>query len=540
MSDLILYRQPTARCEDSDEGFGFQDQANGSVACAQKPNDVTTGAFEEFVPLTTGNHWLEADFGTVTDGVPQSLNDYSDSCDCNGDPGAPAIPRTTVWGSTGTSRLWVPATPRCSRCGTGSPPGTGSRAISATGGNSLIGTAGSALSATVASVSDPNSSDTPSNLAATINWGDGGSSAGTITGANGSFTVAGTHTYASGGSYPVTVTISRAGSSAVATDTAVITSAPTAGAAGAATVGITGAGFSGAVNPGGLPTTATFQYGLDPKYTGGGPVVYTQSTPSQAVGSDFTSHPVSAPVTGLVPNALYHVRLAATNSAGTTFGPDATFTTKATAPPSKPTLGQTFNVAPVSGVILVKINGQFVPLTQLRQIPQNVVIDALHGTLQVTTAAPGGSGGAHDAAAKGKQHKGKKVKTQTGRFGGAVFKLKQAHNGLATLTLVEGAVKGGPSFAKCKAKAKAGDVTATAAASKTLQLMHASAKGKFSTKGKYAAATVRGTKWTIADRCDGTLTHDVTDSVAVTDFVRHKTVVLHAGQSYLAKATKRK
>ena len=45
-----------------------------------------------------------------------------------------------------------------------------------------------------------------------------------------------------------------------------------------------------------------------------------------------------------------------------------------------------------------------------------------------------------------------------------------------------------------------------------------------------------GTKWTIADRCDGTLVHDITDSVAVTDFVHHKTIALHAGQSYLAKA----
>jgi hypothetical protein len=32
------------------------------------------------------------------------------------------------------------------------------------------------------------------------------------------------------------------------------------------------------------------------------------------------------------------------------------------------------------------------------------------------------------------------------------------------------------------------------------------------------------------------LTHDITDSVSVTDFVRHKTIVLHGGQSYLAKA----
>ena len=71
---------------------------------------------------------------------------------------------------------------------------------------------------------------------------------------------------------------------------------------------------------------------------------------------------------------------------------------------------------------------------------------------------------------------------------------------------------------------------------KVLQLLHASAKGKFKTSGRYAAATVRGTKWTIADRCDGTLTRDITDSVAVTDLVRHKTFILHAGQSYLAKS----
>ena len=75
---------------------------------------------------------------------------------------------------------------------------------------------------------------------------------------------------------------------------------------------------------------------------------------------------------------------------------------------------------------------------------------------------------------------------------------------------------------------------ATAASSKTLQLLHASAHGKFRTKGKYSAATVLGTIWTVADRCDGTLTHDVTDSVVVNDFVHHKTIVLHAGQSYLA------
>jgi hypothetical protein len=319
-----------------------------------------------------------------------------------------------------------------------------------------------------------------------------------------------------------------------------ITSTPTSGATGLGTVGISAAGFTGSVVPGGLPTTVSFQYGLDPKYTGGGPVVYTNSTAPQPVGSDFASHPVSAAVSGLVPNAVYHVRLVATNSAGTTFGPDVTFTTQPAPPPKQPpALGQTFNIAPVSGVVLVKINGVFVPLTQLRQITPNIEINALHGTLTLITAV-GGPSAAHDAAAKGKKHK-TKVRTQTGTFGGAIFKLNQAKGGpskgLVTLTLVENAFKGAPSYATCT-KRKAGDASAAALSSKTLQLLHASAKGKFTTKGKYGAATVRGTKWTTADRCDGTLIHDVTDSVAVTDFVRHKTIILHAGQRYLAKPKK--
>src|SRR6185312_13811361 len=178
-----------------------------------------------------------------------------------------------------------------------------------------------------------------------------------------------------------------------------------------------------------------------------------------------------------------------------------------------------------------------IPLTELRQIPKNTLIDALGGTLKLTTAVPGGAGGAHDAAAKRK--KPKKAKTQSGTFGGAIFKISQARNGLATLSLVEGAIPGGPSFGTCKAH-RAGVPTATAATTKTLQLLHASAKGKFSTRGRYSAATVRGTKWTVADRCDGTLTHDITHSVAVTDFVRHKTIVLHAGQSYLASSHRKR
>jgi hypothetical protein len=291
------------------------------------------------------------------------------------------------------------------------------------------------------------------------------------------------------------------------------------------TVTATSAAFTGIVNPNGAATTAQFQFNLDPKY--GKLASIIRSTATQNVGGDFADHVVSATVTGLAPNAVYHVRLVAKNKNGQTVGADVTFKTKSAAAPGPPTLGRTFNISPVSGVVLVKLHGFFQPITQLRQFPKNTLFDALGGTLRLTTATGGHP--AADAAAKGKK-KGK-GKTQTGTFGGAVFKITQAHNGLATLTLVENAFKGGPSFKKCGGKAS----DASAASSKTLQLLKSSAKGKFATKGKYAAATVRGTKWTTADRCNGTQVHVNSGSVAVTDFVRHKTVVLHGGQSYLAK-----
>ena len=299
-------------------------------------------------------------------------------------------------------------------------------------------------------------------------------------------------------------------------------SPPTVGAATAPTVSVTSAGFSGSVNPNGLPTQAYFEYGLDPKYSGGGPIVYSQSTPPQSVGSDFASHSVGpVAVSGLLPNALYHVRLVAANSDGTTFGPDVTFTTEAAPAPGAPALGKTVNVTPVSGFVLIKINGRFVPLTGLDQIPSGSQVDARHGSLELITST------------------GAKGKTQHGTFGGAIFRLTQEGSGpskgLVTLTLLEGAFKGAPSYATCK-KHKAGDASVAAVSSKVLQLLHASAHGKFRTSGRYSAATVRGTIWTVADRCDGTLTHDVTDSVVVKDFVHHKTIILHAGQSYLARS----
>jgi DNA-binding beta-propeller fold protein YncE len=307
------------------------------------------------------------------------------------------------------------------------------------------------------------------------------------------------------------------------------TNAPAIASTASAASSSTTARFSGAVNPEGSATTAHFEYGLDPRYTGSSKIVYDQSTADEAVGADFTSHDISASQSGLVPNALYHVRLVATNSFGTTVGPDVTFKTKQDPAPNAPSLGKSFNVS-ATGLVLVKLHGKFVPLTELRQIPAGTVVNALRGTLKLTTTAP-------EPAKKSKTKK-RRVKTQTATFGGAVFKVTQdrsgASKGIATVSLLEGAFKGAPSFASCKARQ--GKASAAAVSKKVLQLLHASGHGKFRTKGRYAAATVRGTIWTTADRCDGTLVHSIRDSVTVNDLVRHKTVIVRAGHSYLALA----
>lgn len=300
------------------------------------------------------------------------------------------------------------------------------------------------------------------------------------------------------------------------------------GLSAAPTVTATSASFVAIVNPNGSATTGQFVVSLDPRY--GSLVDAPQSTPAQSIGGDFANHVVTATVTGLVPNALYHVHFVASNHNGQTVGPDVTFSTSRGPTPGSPVLGRSVNISLVRGLVLVRINGALVPLTEPTQIRTGTLIDAVDGTIELISAVPAHPAG--DLASAAKKHKGKTT-TQSGTFNGGIFKVTQAHSGLTTLTLVEGAFTGAPTYASCGKKAA--DASAAALSSKTLQLLHASAKGKFSTRGKFAAATVRGTKWGISDRCDGTLVRDRTDSVVVTDFVHHKTIILHAGQTYLAK-----
>jgi hypothetical protein len=76
---------------------------------------------------------------------------------------------------------------------------------------------------------------------------------------------------------------------------------------------------------------------------------------------------------------------------------------------------------------------------------------------------------------------------------------------------------------------------ARAAIFNVLQSRRPRARCRFRTRGRHSAATVRGTVWLTANRCDRTLTHVPRRRVAVRDFRRRRTILLRAGKNYLAR-----
>ena len=100
------------------------------------------------------------------------------------------------------------------------------------------------------------------------------------------------------------------------------TSSLPAAVTGAATaVTTTSATLNGTVDPSGRPTTWYFEYGTGTNYG--------TKTPVKDGGSGTGATAVSAAVTGLTVGRTYHVRLVATNDAGTSRGSDQTFLTAA-------------------------------------------------------------------------------------------------------------------------------------------------------------------------------------------------------------------
>jgi hypothetical protein len=194
-----------------------------------------------------------------------------------------------------------------------------------------------------------------------------------------------------------------------------------------------------------------------------------------------------------------------------------------TAPPE---LGVNVGAAVVRGTVLVGVPARrgsarasqkgvnFVPLTASRRIPVGSFLDTRRGTVRLLSAR--NSAGT----------------TQSGTFSSGLFQVLQSRRrsarGLTDLVLK------GSSFRRCRRAGRSR--RAGAAQSRLVRRLRANARGRFRTRGRHSAATVRGTVWDVQDRCNGTLTRVRRGRVAVRDFRRRRTIVLRAGKSYLARA----
>lgn len=140
-------------------------------------------------------------------------------------------------------------------------------------GAAVTGTEGAPFNGTVATFTDPDASSTASEYSATISWGDGSSSAGTVSGPNGGqFTVTGSHTYAEEGTDSTSVLIQdvdNATNSATASGSATVGDAALTAGPPAVITGTEGSTASGTVgsfsdaNPGATVAdfTATIHWG---------------------------------------------------------------------------------------------------------------------------------------------------------------------------------------------------------------------------------------------------------------------------------------
>ena len=280
------------------------------------------------------------------------------------------------------------------------------------------------------------------------------------------------------------------------------------------------------VDPNGSDTWYFFVYGVD-RYDAPHAARARRRRPRPGGGQRARS-------TGLSPGTTYHVRLIAFSHHGFARGDDVPFTTaavpvvpraraaahagrprgrRASVPP--PVLGQSVNVDVRSGTVTVKVPGApgYVALTDLASLPVGSILDTREGSITLRTALPGG-------------------KTQSAIFHGGLFEVRQPQGagGLTELVL-RGALTGCPSSG-----ARAAAASKKKKRKPPRRLWGSDSKGKFRTRGGNSVATVRGTAWYVEDRCDGTLTRVSKGSVSVYDRGRHRTVVVRAGHSYLARS----
>jgi hypothetical protein len=215
-----------------------------------------------------------------------------------------------------------------------------------------------------------------------------------------------------------------------------------------------------------------------------------------------------------------------------------------------PEIGETANVEPVRGEVLVAVPEDtvlarrllrsdaaevaqsspgsgftnFVRIQDVTHVPVGSILETVRGAARLTTA------------------RNARGATQMGTFDGGQFRMTQDESspvvdlslrgGLSARTACGRRGRGRPSGARPAGEAHS--------ARRVLRRLRGNARGRYRTRGRRSSATVRGTVWSMEERCDGTLTRVRSGVVSVRDFAKRRTITLRRGRSYLARPRARR
>ncbi len=184
-----------------------------------------------------------------------------------------------------------------------------------------------------------------------------------------------------------------------------------------------------------------------------------------------------------------------------------------------PVVGETVNVETVKGTIKLKCAGagSTTELAASLQIPVGCQVNARKGTVRLTSSRGAG------------------LETQSAKFRAGIFRVLQGAGAQPfTVLQLAGSLRCGGSTSGVAAQ-DAGPKAELAKKKKRKggRKLWGKGKGKFKTKGKKGAGSVRGTEWLVADRCSGPTEARVNrGTVKFRDFTANRTVTLRRGDSY--------
>ncbi|MEA2221140.1 MAG: hypothetical protein QOJ35_3766, partial [Solirubrobacteraceae bacterium] len=539
-----IYQYADCYLQNSDAGFGFYDGSSHGIYCSANANNAPAGRLEGFVPINAGSSYYEDDFGAVRgiiDALPGAPLPNSCACNAGTDNGMAVAWTGMGLAANGAVRrsfltAFSPAgiVPDPAPTVTLTSPAPGSHRLDTT--PTYAGAAGNQIgdSPTVvvelyaggAVTETPVRTLNATRTAATWSIGD------PLALTPGTYTVRARQTDDSGNegiSTPSTFTIDADADGDGVPDPVDNCVA----VANADQRDSDGDGIGDACDPTPFPPPPDRDADGVPDATDNCPDVANadqRDSDGDGIGDACDPTPLPQVVPPPPPPPAFGATSGPEPDRDADGIPDSQDTSDASV---GPTLAKTVVATVVSGEVFYTLPGSgsratpaggtagLIPLKGAEVLPLGATVHTERGRVQITSAAA---------------KKGGVAQTQHADFYQGIFKIRQRR---AKRPITDLAVQSPDFAAVCGTSSSrffAFAAKKKKPSKKVVAQLQGDGKGSFRTTGRNSAATVRGTKWLTQERCDGTLTRVSRGIVSVRDTTAHRTVLVRAGKSYLARA----